>query len=217
MIVAIEGGDAAAKRTQSLLLAERLGAVRFSFPDYTTPMGEVILGHLKQKWYCARDSEEKKYGGDGVTAPCDAAVFQACMVVNRLEVLPAIKQALAAGQSVVFDRYYASALVYGGLDGLDEEWISKIQSPMPEPDLFILLDISVEESVKRRPERRDRYEEDLSFMERVRERYLQLFAAKAAAGLPWQIVDGTGTVEDVHKRVCDVVAARRETLLIEAP
>jgi len=47
MIITIEGGDQAGKKTQSQLLANALAKKRiktkiFSFPDYTTPIGREI-------------------------------------------------------------------------------------------------------------------------------------------------------------------------------
>jgi len=48
MIIVIEGGDQAGKKTQSELLAKALKARKlktkiFSFPDYSTPIGKKIF------------------------------------------------------------------------------------------------------------------------------------------------------------------------------
>ena len=54
MIIAIEGGDQAGKKTQSQLLVNKLNSTKlktklFSFPDYTTPIGKEILSYLEGK------------------------------------------------------------------------------------------------------------------------------------------------------------------------
>ena len=52
MIIVIEGGDQAGKKTQSHLLAAKLNSKKlktklFSFPDYTTPIGKEISRYLE--------------------------------------------------------------------------------------------------------------------------------------------------------------------------
>jgi len=54
MIVAIEGGDQAGKKTQSQMLANALKKRKlktkvFSFPDYSTPIGKQIRRYLDGK------------------------------------------------------------------------------------------------------------------------------------------------------------------------
>lgn len=212
-IIAIEGLDASGKATHSKLLAERLRGTRFSFPNYESPTGKAILGHLKKEWTAV-----DYYGGQ---ADCDALVFQSLQIANRLELVPQILEAATKGP-VVFDRYWASGVVYGSLDGLESNWLEKVQAlPMPPADVQILLDIDVEESFKRRPERRDRYELDREFLEKVRAAYLALFKERRTRAhkfkcerrpctcdvRSWHVVKGTGTVEEVHARIMEVLNA----------
>jgi len=54
MIIVIEGGDQAGKKTQSQLLANALRKRKiktkvFSFPDYSTPIGKEIKKYLNAK------------------------------------------------------------------------------------------------------------------------------------------------------------------------
>lgn len=212
MIVAIEGLDASGKATQSKILAEALGGAVVSFPTYSTPAGQAILGNLKQEWSIDDG------GGLAESERTNALVLQCLMTINRFEVLPAIQEFQAAGTPIVFDRYWASAIVYGTMDGLDRSWIELIQAQLPEPDYWVFLDVSPEESVKRRPERRDRYEKDPHAAER-RQRYLSLWkehdSVLAPIGLmngrvrfapkAWSVVDGVGTVDEVHRRILAAV------------
>lgn len=200
MIIALEGMDASGKNTHAKLLAKKLDGVVISFPDYSTPTGKVIREHLQRKWHCCDI-------GDNRSNEFDSMVFQTLMTTNRLELRPAIKAHLVAGRHIVFDRYYASALVYGGLDGLDPAWIQLIQATLPEPDAWVFLDIPPEESVRRRPERRDRYEKQPGLMEKVRVSYLRLFDEKQRAYRvtpghpPWHVVTAMGEVDEVHQRI----------------
>jgi thymidylate kinase len=214
--VVIEGLDASGKQTHSKMLAEILGAKRFSFPNYESVTGKAILGHLKKEWTCV-DNGLLSDGSGRFAAPStiherdqslNALVFQALQTANRLEILPEIEMARRVGP-VVFDRYWQSAAVYGVLDGLSPELALRIQAgALPQADVNILIDISVEESFKRRPERRDRYETDAEYMQKVRNGYLRLWGERsdrggkyAADADRWIVVDGIGTVEEVQERI----------------
>lgn len=210
-IYVIEGGDAVGKCTQSTLLAQKLGGTRFAFPNYESETGKVILSHLKKEW---KAMSKDGCGRFDLRAECDDLVFQCLQTVNRLEALPAIREALARGP-VVFDRYWQSAYVYGSLDGLDPAWLRLVQeAPMPPATWNVLIDAPVATSFERRPERRDRYEIDREFAESVRMRYLELWGIDRPADLKraqeeelvisgprCSIVNGLGTVEEVHSRI----------------
>ena len=223
MIVVIEGSDASGKATQSKLLAERLKATRFAFPNYESPSGKAILGNLKKDWGAVERVDPNVYFKQHGRLPpvvqqdapkLNALVLQSLMTTNRLELLPAIKAAAEKGP-VVFDRYWQSAMVYGTLDGLDPKWLDLVQrQAMPPADLNILIDVPVEEGFKRRPERKDRYESDRGYMEKVREGYLKLWGfgpdqtwtesieSLGRADKPcWYVVNGVGTVEEVQRRI----------------
>ena len=224
MIVVIEGLDASGKATQSKLLASKLKGTRFSFPNYDSATGKAILGHLKKEWACGGRQENA-----AAWKLLDALVFQCLQTANRLELLPSIRKALEEGP-VVFDRYWQSGCVYGGLEGLDYAWLRYTQEhPMPKADLNILIDIPVEEGFTRRPERRDRYEIDRLFLETVRAGYQALWADHYGADdyrwnyangrtspdlivgdSGWYVVNGLGTVEEVHARIMTCISEARE-------
>jgi len=213
MIIAIEGGDAMGKATQSKLLAAKLDAVRFSLPFYETPAGQAILSNLKGEWCAARSQPP----GDPlpfvrswvhVDKAINAMVLQSLMMMNRLELMPEIKATLQEGKSIVFDRYTPSAIVYGATDGLDVQWVELINSAMPPADVCILLDGPVSIGFERRPERRDRYEKDHAFLCRIRDEYLALFQrAPSRLARRWCVVDATGTVDEVHERIVKAAEA----------
>lgn len=199
IFVALEGIDASGKGVQSRRLAERLGAQRFSFPDYTTPIGGLIRAHLERKWAAHWDL------GLGRSIPNgDALIFQALQAVNRLELASEIMSALIEGRSVVADRYYGSGYVYGSADGLDLEYLERLHRYLPEPTHQILIDIDPWISTERRPERRDRYETDIDFMAKVCGLYRKIWIRNR-----WPIVDGRGSVEEVESRILEVLTPSR--------
>lgn len=195
--MALEGIDASGKATQAKRLAETLEAKLFSFPDYETPIGKLIGGHLVGKWSGQWHEWHADHNPEG-----EALVFQALQSANRLELAEEISTELAAGRPVVADRYIASGLVYGASDGLDLEYLERLHRYLPQPTHQILVDIDPATSIERRPERADRYEENAEFMAKVCLGYRTLWAAKG-----WPVVDGRGSVEEVAELICEVIRA----------
>jgi len=136
----------------------------------------------------------------------DAFVFQAVQIMNRMEHAAEMYERLYKhGENIVADRYTASAMVYGGMDGLDQQYLVDIHRYLPQPDLWVLVDIDVETSIQRRPERRDRYEQDKDYMERVAVAYRQLWTTMVATeGDKWVAIDGRRPVGDVHKEIAEL-------------
>jgi dTMP kinase len=186
-VIAFEGLDQSGKQTQ----AERLlAAVRasgreahfLSFPDYQTAIGAEIGRALRG---------ERDYAAD---------VMQLLYVANRYEYRPAIDGWLREGGVVVCDRYLASSIGYGEAQGLDGEWLQTIQRYLPQPALTILLDIPPEASLARKRRDRDRYEQDLLLLARVRDSYL-----RQAQQSTWVRIDGTREKDEVTQAVCAAV------------
>lgn len=203
----IEGIDASGKATQSKLLAERLKARLFSFPVYETPIGRLIGSHLRKKWACNVTVSEETMG-----LPVDDLVFQALMTMNRYEMAPKIQAELALGKNVVCDRYFMSGVVYAEVDGVDSQYVyNDLSGFLPKPDVHIFLDIPVGEMLKRRPQSRDRYEADIVGMEKRAATYRvwwkQFQSLMGFKSNP--IIDGVGTIEEVHQRICEAVAQVR--------
>ena len=155
MLIAFEGLDQSGKETQAQQLRERLREsghkVRLlSFPDYGTSIGEEIARALQG---------EREYGPD---------VMQLLFVANRHERRDAIRDWIAGGLILLCDRYRASSIAYGEAQGLDPQWLEDIQKLLPPADLTIFIDIDPATAVKRKAHDRDRYERDLSLLDRVR-------------------------------------------------
>ena len=190
MLIAIEGLDQSGKETQAQRLRERLREaghkVRLlSFPDYGTSIGEEIARALQG---------EREYGSD---------VMQLLFVANRHERREAIREWVDGGLILVCDRYRASSIAYGEALGLDAGWLEDIQRYLPRADLTIFIDIAPETAAKRKSQGRDRYERDLSLLERVRSSY-----QRQAASPDWARVDGERAIDEIAEDVFTAVQAR---------
>lgn len=206
MIVCLEGIDGSGKSTQAPLLAERLKGKAWKFPNRDSPTGKIIYAHLERKWTVVRINEPM---ADDELARTEAIVFQALQLANRMEVASELFQAAAVG-NVVFDRYWPSGYAYGKADGLDGDYLVKLHAWLPQPDLFVLLDIPRTESARRRPDRRDRYELDHKKLEEAGGFYRDLWAREAkAAPHRWQVVDAYAPVAEVTARLEAAVARWR--------
>ena len=188
LLIAFEGLDQSGKQTQAELLRDHLTAkgrtVRLlSFPDYDTVIGAELGRALRG---------ERHYGAD---------VMQLLYVANRYEYKGHIVEALEAGTILVCDRYLASSVAYGEAHGLDRAWLVEIQKYLPQPDVTILLDIPPEASARRKRTDRDRYEQDLALLGRVRDSYL-----RQAAG--WVRIDADRERDAVAADVFAALADR---------
>lgn len=109
-----------------------------------------------------------------------------------------LRPAQRRGDWILCDRYYASTLAFQcggrGLDALAVEQLNQYAIDGCEPDLWVLLDLSVEQSLKRRQGREqdkglepDRFErENQAFHQRVRDYYLKLAQARPER---WLVLD----------------------------
>ena len=190
MLIAFEGLDQSGKETQARLLAARLvgegrRVTTVSFPDYATPIGTELHRALHG---------DRAYGPD---------VIQMLMIANRYEWKPAIVKAIEEGQVVVADRYRASSVAYGEAQGLDPEWLFETQKYLPPPALTIMIDIAPSTAVARKQSNRDRFEQDLAMLERVRVSY-----RRQAAAPGWASIDGERPIEAVAADVAKCVESR---------
>jgi dTMP kinase len=188
LLIAFEGLDQSGKETQARLLAARLAGegrrvTTVSFPDYTTPIGTELHRALHG---------ERQYGPD---------VIQMLMIANRYEWKPAIAAALEDGQVVLADRYLASSVAYGEAQGLDPDWLYEAQKYLPPPALTVMIDIAPQTAVARKRSNRDRFEQDLELLERVRVSY-----RRQARRPGWTAIDGERGVEAVAADVATAVA-----------
>jgi dTMP kinase len=190
MLIAFEGLDQSGKETQAQTLRDALKAdghkARFlSFPDYGTSIGEEIARALQG---------EREYTPD---------VMQLLFIANRYERKPDIQRWLEGGLVLLCDRYAASSIAYGEAQDLNPAWLADAQRFLPKPQLTIWLDIDPETAVRRKAVGRDRYEQDLALLSRVRESY-----SRQAAAPDWVRIDGEQAKDVVAEEISTIVRSR---------
>jgi dTMP kinase len=189
-LIAFEGLDQSGKETQARRLGQRLEAagrrvIPLAFPCYTTEIAREIARALKG---------EREYPPD---------ILQMLYVANRYEYRARIEHWLEQDAVVICDRYLASSIAYGEAQGLDPGWLTAIQRELPQPHVTMLLDIAPQTAVSRKAAGRDRFERDLSLLERVRESYLRLARAPR-----WCRLDGERPADEIEHDIANVIHER---------
>lgn len=190
MIIVIEGGDQAGKKTQSELLTKALKARNlktklFSFPDYTTPIGKKIESYLNGK---------QKF---------PPQVIHCLLAANRWEKLDEIKKAISKNSVLVMNRYYQSNLIYGLANGLPASWLEHLDAGLPEADLVIVLDVKQKVAFNRKKQQRDKFEKNKNFSQKISNTY-----RKVAKEKKWKLVDASLPKEQVHKAIMKILSKK---------
>jgi dTMP kinase len=187
LFIALEGGDASGKSTQASRLAEHLGA-RCTREPGSTELGERVREILLHADDVHLDPR------------AEALLFAAARAQHVAEV---IGPALAAGETVVTDRYIASSLAYQGFGrALDVDEVRRVNEWATGglwPDLIVLLDVApgvAAARFERAPDKLEAAGDD--FHVRVADGYRKLVAAEPDR---WVVVDGSGSVDEVAERV----------------
>ena len=185
MLIVLEGLDGAGKSTQvrklRTYLENRLGTLEYiHFPRYDAPVyGDLISRFLR--------------GDFGSNEDVHPQLVALLFAEDRHGAAPAVKEKLAEGRCVLFDRYVYSNIAYqcAKLNDREEadrlrDWIFNTEYGdfrLPKPDLNIFLDVPigfVESKLKGNRDGQDReylegaqdiHEADMEFQKRVREIY----------------------------------------------
>lgn len=208
----IEGPDAVGKATQAAMLADYLETRVIAFPRYETETGKLIKDLLMKRIEVVKTPGPSTPVSDAQRR--DAMVLQQAMTFDRYT----CKELWEHDGPLVLDRYWMSAWVYGGLDGLNAADLMQAHRGLPRPTHSFLLDVPLEQQVERlraRGREKDRYEDGATaFLERVRNAYLRLWddeslmlADPCPLGRDVTIIDGTGTPEAVHRRIIGALSA----------
>jgi dTMP kinase len=198
MFFSFDGIDGAGKSTQINLLADWLRAkgkdvVTCRDPG-STELGEKLRGLLLE------------HHGTAIHRRSEMLMYMAARAQLVEEV---IRPALAAGKSVISDRYLLANVVYqahaGGLSP-EEVWqVGQVTVDGVMPNLTLVLDLPASTAAARFNRAPDRMEaQGLEYMEKVRQGFL-LEAAKRPAEIV--VIDATAAAEKVHEQVTAAVLA----------
>ncbi len=187
-LIVIEGIDQSGKKTQSLLLEDRMrkegwDVTAISFPDYSTPLGNEI-----RKFLAAEKS----------TSPLQ--VLHMLLAANRWERANELSSWLNGGKIVIANRYSPSNLAYGMSRGFDQDWLLTLESGLPVADLVIILDIDPTTSTNRKNRDRDLNERDIELLTKVCRSYREMTELNS-----WFLINGDETVERIHEDIWAVI------------
>ncbi len=190
IFIAFEGIDGTGKSSQIQLLSDALQK----------------KGH---KVICTREPTDGEYGRqirelyikrDRVSKEEELELF---LADRREHVTQVIEPALRSGKVVLTDRYYFSTAAYQGANGMDPADILKRNEAFaPCPDLVLLIDLPVSESLhritKNRGDTPNTFEQE-EYLHRVKVVYDQMDNPCI------QRIDGMGSVNEIHNRVMTAV------------
>ena len=192
--IVFEGLDGSGQSTQASLLKdflikEKIDVVLTKEPTLTSSAGQKIKEILDEKSTISPEQLQLLFTED-----------------RREHLEKVIIPALKMGQYVISDRYFFSTFAYGTAEGLDLEWLIKINNDFLLPDLTFLLKV--------RPE---------ICLERIQKRGLgiKLFEKKEKLIRVWQVyeilpqrfqniylVDGEKSIEEVFKEIKEIVISQ---------
>lgn len=163
LFITVEGIDGCGKSTQATLIAAALEAAGHEVLRLREPGGVKISEQIRAILLDPANAEM----GD----VCELLLYEAARAQLVHQV---IRPALAAGKTVVCDRFYDSTTAYQAFaDGLDRNMVSQANALAIDgcrPDLTLVFDLPVEDALRRRSgrEAEDRLElKGLEFQERV--------------------------------------------------
>lgn len=184
--IVIEGIDGTGKTTQARLLADEL-----------KKRGKVVLLTKEP----TNDTEPGKKLRQALRKEISLTEkeFQILFTEDRLEhVEKIIVPSLRKGSTVVSDRYAFSTIAYGSR-GCDPVWLTKINEDFPLPDITLLIEIPLEESIKRIGKRG---EEAQVYEEKEKLKHILNAYRKLTKTFPgFKIIDGSGTIQETHKKI----------------
>lgn len=196
LFIALEGIDGCGKSTQVNLLAEALRErgvdILVTREPGCTPVGNAIRSILLDPAFQINPEAE----------------FLLYSAARAQHVQQVIRPALEAGQVVLSDRFSGASFAYQGAGrGLPLEELQEITGWATrglQPNVTLVVDAPVEVALTRVGERGqlDRLEmAGEEFFVRARRGFLELARVHS-----WPVVDGVGSVGEVHERVWQTLA-----------
>jgi dTMP kinase len=183
--IVIDGPDGAGKSTLAAALADKLGAAVLTREPFYEATRELLFPAAR-------------------ASPSELAI---AMAHDRHQHMRReVEPALAAGYTVICDRYVLSTLVYQHealADFPDRDAIlAFLTAGAREPELTIVVDVPpLVARARQAGKNRDRFEDDAGLQQRVRQRYLGLAQQR---GYP--VIDGGATADSTLRQALALVA-----------
>jgi dTMP kinase len=188
--IVFEGLDGSGKTVQAAMLRQWLKERGLKCISTKEPTENITGNLLKVTLYLEK-----------LSPLTDALLFAA----DRAEHLDKeIKKALRDGNVVISERYMYANLAYQSAQGVDEEFIEKINDFAVKPNLVILLDVPADIALKRKwnvlyylP---GKFEKSIEFNEKVRRNYLRL-----AKKFNMKVIDAIKSQDEIFEEVKAIV------------
>lgn len=194
LFITVEGIDGCGKSTQVRLIAAALEAAGHDVLRLREPGGVKISEQIRAILLDPANAEM----GD----VCELLLYEAARAQLVHQV---IRPALAAGKTVVCDRFYDSTTAYQAFaDGLDRNMVSQANELAVDgcrPDLTLVFDLPVEDALRRRSgrEAEDRLElKGMEFQERVAAGFRAVAADEPDRA---KLIDAGGSIAEVFSGV----------------
>lgn len=194
LFITVEGIDGCGKSTQARLIAAALEAAGHDVLRLREPGGVKISEQIRA---ILLDPANAAMGD-----VCELLLYEAARAQLVHQV---IRPALAAGKTVVCDRFYDSTTAYQAFaDGLDRNMVSQANELAVDgcrPDLTLVFDLPVEDALRRRSgrEAEDRLElKGLEFQERVAAGFRAVAADEPDRV---KLIDAGGSIAEVFSGV----------------
>lgn len=219
-LIALEGIDGSGKGTQSRLLVDALtragiATELFRFPQYETSFFGAEVGR-----YLHGD-----YGQLSEVNPKFSALLYA---LDRFEARNDLVAALAAGKTVICDRYTPSNLAHQSARVEPKhrksliQWIQHVEHEvfrLPKPDIVLFLDstVSSAQSLVRQKERRSYTDKTQDLQEESGDHLqaaLEQFRILSVTAANWRVIHCIGadgilrTPADIHEELLALVYAK---------
>lgn len=203
-LIVLEGLDGAGTTTQARRLVEHLRS-RGVAAHLTREPSDGPVGRLIREMLTGHHALP--------SAPIQQSTFGLLFAADRLDHLQReVEPQLAAGSTVVSDRWYHSSLAYQGT-GADRDWIAAINGRARRPDLTIFLQVRPEIAAQRRVAagRVQELFEDLQMQQDVEAGYRATLAELSAQGERIEVLDGELPQDAVFQQIVQLVTTPGET------
>ncbi len=193
LFIVLEGIDGSGKTTQAFRLErwfKRSGRKAYTTREPTDGIiGGIIRAALSTKLRIS------------------PMTLQILFAADRSEHVREMEERRASGYNVICDRYILSSVAYGMVD-LDRDWLLRMNSPFPRPDLTIILDLPAETALRRVGKRFSKtLFERRSLLERVRENFLALHN-DLGNEYNTVVIDASRSPEEIHRDILEVLGDR---------